>query len=154
MKRIALLITALTACHHHSHDLAEDACAHMADAPQSIDAATDASAAPSLDMTHVRYDINLVETADERGGLVSFAATEAGEYYFFLGAEVPMSMSDPIGASVPFTQGPEAVEECEELASHYVIELGVGSYLISFGPTSVELLSLIVIEADGEHHHH
>lgn len=138
---------------HHEHaTTAEDACEHILEQGTAITAIDDTTAdAPDVADHHRRFDIALVGEAGSLGGYVDLVSDEAAEVTVFLSADVPITLYDSAGDEVS-AESSDSVDECAELDNGYTYDLGVGTYLMSFGPTSEDSVSIVVIE-EGDHEH-
>lgn len=160
MRRLALLalLLPLAACddeHHDAHedeDLTAEACEHGAEGPaQAITAAAPADAPAIQGYTHTRVDITLPAGPDGNGGSVAFNVSEAGDYAFFLTADVPLAFTaDGTALAIEDTV---AVDACEAIAVHHTVELPAGEVILTFGPTSATAVGVVFEAADHEHAH-
>lgn len=152
----ALAILALVACddHDHDHDHEDptaEACEHAADGPFQPVNAAEADAAPAIQSyEHTRVDITLLAGADGNGGSVSFNVVEAGDYVFFLTADVPLAFDDDSGAVE--VEETAVVDLCDAVAVSHTVELAPGVVTLTFGPTDATEVGL-VFEMGGEHDH-
>ncbi|EAU62707.1 hypothetical protein STIAU_7222 [Stigmatella aurantiaca DW4/3-1] len=118
-----------------------------------ITAAATSAGAPAVSNDHKRYDISLVDATGGKGGSVTFAASEEGDYLFFVSEDVPLTIRTANGVAVE----PEAVAksstECSEIKGRYTVELGVGTHVLTFGPTSKTSLSFVAEHGEHDHVH-
>lgn len=121
-----------------------EGCEHLQEGPATPVAAASGAGAPAVDDDHRRYDIALADVAGGKGGDVTFASAEAGDYVLFLGAAVPVAVLDGTGAQVPFESSSASSPQCAEIKARHQLELGVGSYTLRFGPSSLGAVSLVV----------
>jgi hypothetical protein len=159
MKRIAiptiLAALALGGCHgHDDHSPAEDACSHMTDNVAAMITAVDdlGAAAPAVSMGHTRYEITLVGDGADLGGYVDWTIGEAGEYHVFLSDAVPLALWDGQGDAVAASATNTNVTECAEVSVGYSYDLGVGTYTMQFGPTALDVVSLVLVDEDDHDH--
>jgi FAD/FMN-containing dehydrogenase len=151
-----LLSTALlVGCSGEEETADTEACEHLQNGPQSAVTATAAAAgAPAVSNDHKRYDITLVDVTGGKGGSVSFASSEAAEYVFFLNADVPFKATDASGQTVAIEASATSSSECGDIKGRHIVPLGVGTYTLSFGPTSATSVSLVIEEEAHEEHSH
>ena len=129
-----------------------EGCEHLQEGPATpVSATATGAAAPAVDDDHRRYDITLTDVAGGKGGDVTFASGEAGDYVLFLDAAVPVSVLDGAGAQVPFESSSASSAQCTEIKARHVLELGVGTYTLRFGPSPLDAVGLVV--ELGEHAH-
>lgn len=161
MRRLALLtlLLLLAACDEHDHDdehahedLTAEACEHGAEGPaQAITAAEPADAPAIQGYRHTRVDITLPAGPDGNGGSVAFNVSEAGDYAFFLTADVPLAFTaDGTALAIEDTV---TVDACEAIAVHHTVELPAGEVILTFGPTSATEVGVVFEAADHEHAH-
>lgn len=165
MRRLSLLallpLAALVACDDHDHDdehehehedLVAEACEHGAEGPfQAITAADPADAPAIQGYTHTRIDITLAAGPDGNGGSVAFNVSEAGDYAFFLTADLPLAFTAD-GTELAIEDS-EVVDACEAIAVQHTVELPAGEVILTFGPTSASDVGLVFEAADHEHAH-
>ena len=131
-----------------------EGCEHLQEGPATpVTATTAGTGAPAVSNDHKRYDITLVDVSGGKGGAVSFAAGEAGDYILFLGADVPMKVTDSAGGTVTFEESAQSSTVCSEVKGRYVVPLEVGTYALTFGPTTESAVSLVIEEAAHEEGH-
>ena len=128
-----------------------EGCEHLQEGPATAVSAATGAGAPAVDDDHRRYDISLGDVTGGRGGDVTFASSEAGDYILFLGAAVPVAVLDAAGATLPFESSSASSTQCAEIKARHVLELGVGTYTLRFGPSSQGSVSLVVEHADHAH---
>jgi hypothetical protein len=147
-----LLSSALLAGCGESHEADVEGCEHLAEGPEvAVTASASASGAPAVSNDHKRYDITLPAGSEGNTGSVSFAVSETAHYVFFLGANVPLKVTNSSGAEVAFESTATSSEECTAVKGRHVAELLVGTYTLTFGPTTQSSVSL-VIEEEGDVH--
>ena len=158
---IALL---LAACgdddHNHDHDgeehgAEEEACEHLAEGPFAEVTATDASDSdpPSIAVEHTRVNVALTAIEGGNGGFVTFPATEAAEFIFFLSDDVPVEIFDPMGNEVIPELTEMGSELCDDIAIAHHVDLEIGTYTLLLGPTDVTSVGIVHEEAGAEHDH-
>ena len=132
-----------------------EACEHLQEGPAvAVTAnATADGAAPSVSEPHKRYDVALVDVTGGRGGTVSFASADEGHHVLYLSADVPVEVRDGSGAVVDFEATATSISSCTEVKSKRELDLGVGTYRITFGPTATPSVSLVMEYAGEEHAH-
>src|SRR5688572_777343 len=150
MRVLPILLTlCLAACGGDDDTASADAegCEHLQDGPDVDRTATaTAAGAPGVLNDHMRYDITLVPVTGGNGGVVAFAAPEAGGYIFFLDATVPFAISDATGAPVTLEDSATSSTACADIKGRHVADLAVGTYNLSFGPTTATAVSLVIEE--------
>ncbi|HEX8434844.1 hypothetical protein [Archangium sp.] len=159
----ACLLTSalLTAC-GNTNEADVEGCEHLKEGPSAAVTATvpptdNAPPVPAVSNDHKRYDITLpAGTGGTTGnvGSVSFAVSEPSDFVLFLGTNVPVKVTRA-GAEVAFEETATSSEECGEVKGRYVVPLQVGTYTLTFGPTSQANVSLVIEETahDEEHEH-
>ncbi len=149
----SFLLTA--ACGGDAEQAAEspdaESCEHLQEGPATPLTAASGAGAPAVDDDHRRYDITLTEVPGGKGGDVTFASGEGGDYVLFLDAAVPVSVLDGAGAQVAFESSSASSETCTEIKARHVVELGVGTYTLRFGPSPLSAVGLVV--EHGAHGH-
>ncbi|MEN9798645.1 MAG: hypothetical protein RL653_2341 [Pseudomonadota bacterium] len=159
MKRSSLLLSfslLLAGCGQAAAPESDvEACEHLQEGPAvAVTAAATADAvAPSVSEPHKRYDVALVSVSGGKGGSVSFASSDQGHHVLYLSTDVPVEVRDGSGAVVAFESTATSISSCGEVKSKRELELGVGTYRITFGPTPTASVSL-VMEYAGEGHAH
>lgn len=143
----------LTGC-GESNEADTEGCEHLAEGPAvAVTATTSTSGAPAVSNDHKRYDITLPAGDGGNVGSVSFAVSSTQHYVFFLGADVPLKVTNSSGVEVAFESTATRSETCEDVKGRSVAELLVGTYTLTFGPTSQSRVSLVIEESGGEHAH-
>ncbi|HYH94681.1 hypothetical protein [Hyalangium sp.] len=131
-----------------------EGCEHLQGGPASSINATAATAgAPEVKADHRRYDITLVDVTGGKGGTVSFASAEEAHYVLFTSADVPVAIKDGSGTTVALEESVKTSSECTEIKGRHTVELAVGTYSITFGPTSATSVSVVMEEDAGAHDH-
>jgi hypothetical protein len=132
-----------------------EGCEHMAEGPSAaVTAGADRAAAGAIADDHMRYDVTFVDRPDGRkGGLVTFAADETGDFHFFFDAAVPYQVADAAGTAVEVEESSPGTDTCSDIKQWDVVELEVGTYTLTFGPTDAAGVK-IVVEHGGEAHVH
>ncbi|WP_257458520.1 hypothetical protein [Archangium lipolyticum] len=150
-----LLSSALVVGCGNTSEADTEGCEHLKEGPGvSVTATATANGAPAVSNDHKRYDIALPAGTGGNTGSVSFAVGEAAHYVFFLGADVNLGIATSAGSSsVSFESSEKSSEACGEVKGRYVAELQVGTYTLTFGPTSQSSVSLVIEEEGGEHDH-
>jgi len=132
---------------------AAEACEHMADGPfHDVSAAVDPASASDATKEHTSVRVALTAVEGGNGGTVTWAADEAGDLQFFLSAAVPLSITTGSGDPVEI-EATADVTECGEVSQVVTVEVGIGTYRLTFGPTTESTVS-IVAEHGGEHDEH
>ncbi|NOK38679.1 hypothetical protein D7W79_42210 [Corallococcus exercitus] len=153
-----LLSTALLAAGCGSDDaeeeghVDEEGCEHLQEGPAVNVTAAVSGTGPAVSNNHTRYDIALVDVAGGKGGAVSFAVSEATDYVLFTSATVPVKVTNGSGATVEFEESATSSTLCTDIQGRYVVPLTVGTHTLTFGPSTLSSVSL-VIEESGEHDH-
>ncbi len=146
---VLLSVALLVGCGEETID--SDACEHLQEGPASaITASANATGAPAVSNDHRRYDISLVDGTDGKGGAVSFAVAEANDYTLFLNGLVPVVLRDASGQVVQVTASGTGSSECSDIQRRHFFSLGVGTYSITFGPTTAGSVSLVIVGSDNE----
>ncbi|RKH41600.1 hypothetical protein [Corallococcus sicarius] len=130
----------------------EEGCEHLQEGPAVNVTAVATGAGPAVSNDHKRYDIALVDVAGGKGGAVTFAVAEATDYILFTGASVPVKVTNGSGATVEFEESTTSSELCTDIKGRHVVPLTVGTHTLTFGPSTLSSVSL-VIEEGGEHDH-
>jgi hypothetical protein len=151
---ILALVTAPLGCgdkHEHVHENPnEEACEHLEMGPPvTLTAAASSSAtAPKIDDDHKRYDVSLVDVAGAKGGFVTFAAGEAGEYIVYTDAPVQLDVKSSAGAGVAVESSMASVSECALVKGRHVYDLAVGTYVIGISGAPTDKVSFVVEASD------
>jgi hypothetical protein len=135
---------------HDELDPEADGCEHMIEGPnQEVTAIGDMAAdAPDTGEHHIRWNIALVDDGSGTfNGYVDLVVEEAGEGIFFLDHDIPMTIWDAAGDEVPLLRADDSITACTEVDASNTYELGVGTYLLGFGPTTQPSVSVVVIPA-------
>jgi hypothetical protein len=150
-----LLSSALLIACNNANEADVEACEHLQEGPSAAVTATSAtSGAPAVSNDHKRYDITLpASTGGNYVGSVSFAVGEASDYVLFTGATVPVKVTSSAGAEVAFEESATTSTECTEVKGRYVVPLQVGTYTLTFGPTTQSTVSLVIEETSHEEEH-
>lgn len=149
---ILLSSSLLLACGEESADA--EACEHLQKGPAtSVTASASTSGAPAVRNDHRRYDITLADVTGGKGGSVSFAAAEATDYILFTSAKVQVGVKDSNGMAVTAEESVESSSACAEVQGRHTFPLKVGTYTLTFGPTTASSVSIVIEEsADGHGH--
>ena len=138
----------LVGCGGEKNEADVEGCEHLQEGPAaSVSATASASGAPAVSNDHKRYDISLpAGSGGNNVGSVSFAAAEASDYVFFLGSNVTLKVTNASGEAVTFEESATSSTECTNVKGRYVAPLQVGTYTLTFGPTSDSSVSLVIEE--------
>lgn len=124
-----------------------EACEHLKEGPavavQAVSPSATASI-PNISEPHKRYDITLVASGSEFVGKVQYNSAAASEYIVFLNQDVPLTLFDTNNARVSIENSATGSAECAEVKGRHLVDLGVGTYTLSFGPTTVSSLSVVI----------
>jgi len=146
---VLLSVALLVGCGENPPDT--DACEHLQEGPASaITASANETGAPLVNNDHRRYDLSLIDGAGGKGGSVSFAVTEANDYTLFLTEIVPVNLKDANGQRIEVVASGTNSFECSEVERRHMFALPVGTYTLTFGPTMVGSLSLVIVGAEHE----
>jgi hypothetical protein len=129
-----------------------EACEHIAAADKAVAltaAATASPSAPEIRADHKRYDVTTVSVAGGKGGYLTFAAAEAGDYIFFTGTPVQLTVKNPAGADVAAESSSASIPECTQVKGRHVYPLQVGTHVIGITTTADEVR--FVVEGSHEH---
>ncbi|NNC02660.1 hypothetical protein HJC10_07320 [Corallococcus exiguus] len=130
----------------------EEGCEHLQEGPAAAVTAAVSGTGPAVSNDHKRYDIALVDVAGGKGGAVSFAVSEATDYVLYTNATVPVTVTNGSGTTVEFEESATSSSLCTDIKGRYVVPLTVGTHTLTFGPSTLSSVSL-VIEESGEHDH-
>jgi hypothetical protein len=137
-----------------TESLDAEGCAHLQKGPATpITATAAASGAPAVNTDHRRYDISLIDVTGGKGGSVTFAVAEEGDYLFFINEDVPMAIRTSGGEVRTPEEVVKSSTECSEIKGRYTVELGVGTHVLTFGPTSKTSVSLVAEHGEHDHDH-
>lgn len=146
----------LVGCSGEEESVDTEGCEHLQSGPAAtVTATATATGAPAVSNDHKRYDVTLADVNGQKGGSVTFAASEATDYVFFLGADVAFSVANASGQAVAIEESANSSSECSDIKGRHVVPLSVGTYTLTFGPTSAASVSVVVEEAaheDGHEH--
>jgi hypothetical protein len=129
-----------------------EGCEHLQKGPGAPVTAAATGAGPAVSNDHKRYDITLVDVTGGKGGSVSFAVSEATDYVFYLNAAVDLRVTNSSGAEVPEEEFAGSSATCTDIKGRYVVPLTVGTHTLTFGPSTLSSVSLVIEE--GGHHDH
>jgi len=140
----------LVGCGGSTEDADGEGCEHLQRGPGvAVTASASAGSAPAVSNDHKRYDITLPSGS---AGAVSFAASEATDYVFFLNADVPLTVTSASGQAVAFESSAKSSESCTDIKGRYVAPLAVGTYTLTLGPAA-GTVSLVIEESAHDHAH-
>jgi hypothetical protein len=144
----------LVGCGEPAEDADAEGCEHLQEGPAvAIAASTSSASAPLVGNDHKRYDITLPAGTGGNTGSVSFAASEATDYTFFLSADVSLTLTRSSGQTVAFESSAKSSASCGDIKGRYVAPLEVGTYTLTFGPSSAGSVSLVIEESAHDHEH-
>jgi hypothetical protein len=129
-----------------------EGCEHLQEGPSTAVTATAATAgAPAVKDDHRRYDVTLVDVTGGKGGSVTFAAAEEGDYVLFTSADVPVAVTNANGQTVAIEASAKSSPECTEIKGRHTIPMKVGTHTFTFGPTTQTSVSVVIEpEAHGD----
>jgi hypothetical protein len=168
MNRVALylassLVIVLAACSEHldepgsHHEGPEDeACDHMIDGPGlATTAVADMTAdAPDTGEHSVRWDVALAAGADGMySGYIDLVVEEAGITDLYLDVDMPVKVWNASGGEVMAHHAQTSFTLCTDVSVGLGYQLGVGTYLVGFGPTTEQAVRMVVV-LEGEHGAH
>ncbi|EPX55390.1 hypothetical protein D187_009001 [Cystobacter fuscus DSM 2262] len=138
-----------------AEDADAEGCEHLQEGPAvPVTASASSTSAPEVGADHKRYDISLPAGTAGNTGSVSFAADAATDYTFFLSADVSLTLTSSSGQTVSFESSAKNSASCGTIKGRYVAPLEVGTYTLTFGPSSsVSSVSLVIEESGHEHEH-
>lgn len=143
----------LLGCGEEVDHLLAEGCEHMEEGPEvAVTAGLDALSAPDVSAGHTRFDITLQSVDGGMGGSVSYASGEEGDYVFYLSQDVSLTVADTNGVEVPLEASENPGEVCTFIVTYHTVELGLGTYTLTLGPTTATSVSLEA-ELSGEHTH-
>lgn len=150
-----LLSSALfLACGEEEETADSEGCEHLKEGPVTpITASASDTGAPAVSNDHRRYDITLTDVTGGKGGSVSFAAAEGADYVLFTGADVPVTVKSSSGTAVNPEESVKSSSVCAEVKGRHTFGLSVGTYILTFGPTTVTSVPLVIEEDGGGHTH-
>jgi hypothetical protein len=130
-----------------------EGCEHLQQGPASaVTATATATGAPAVKDDHRRYDVTLVDVTGGKGGSVTFAAAAEGDYVLFTSADVQVSIKDANGQAVGIEASTASSSECTEIKGRHTIPMKVGTHTLTFGPTPLTSVS-VVVEPDAHADH-
>lgn len=152
---VALLSTALlVACGGDEETADTEGCEHLQKGPAAaVNASASGTSAPAVSNDHRRYDITLTDVTGGKGGSVSFAASEGTDYVFFTSADVPVTVKNGSGTAVTAEESVNSSSVCAEIKGRHTFPLSVGTYTLTFGPTTATSVSLVIEESGSDHEH-
>lgn len=142
-----LLAFALAGCindsHDHEHDEQpwEHACQHAAKDPTSVTANSDKALAPDVGEDHTHFGISFTS-----GSMVKFTADGHGEFAFLLTKNVPVTLTDEAGETVPIEETETELTGCPDLAVMHIADLEEGLHFLTFGTSAESRVGLIIEE--------
>lgn len=137
-----------------AEDADAEGCEHLREGPAvAITASASSTGAPKVGADHKRYDISLPAGTGGNTGSVSFASDLAADHIFFLSADASLTITSSGGQTVKFESSAKNSASCGDIKGRYVAPLEVGTYTLTFGPSSVSSVSLVIEESGHEHEH-
>lgn len=121
-----------------------EGCEHLQEGPSTAVTATLTGTPPAVDDDHRRYDITLVDGTGGKTGSVSFAAAEATDYIIFTSADVALTVTNSSGAEVEIEESAKSSSECTEVKGRHVVPMSVGTYRLTFGPTTAASVNIVI----------
>lgn len=121
-----------------------EACEHLEEGPFE-EVAAGASAddtAPAIADDHTSYTVTLP-------GFVQFAADEAGDFVFYLDADVDVALTDSSGGAVAAEESATSSEACGTIQGKHTYDLEVGTYFVELSGTGTVN---VVVEHGGHEH--
>jgi hypothetical protein len=152
----AVLLSAalIMGCGDEEETADTEGCEHLQGGPTTpVTATAGTTGAPAVSNDHRRYDITLTDVTGGKGGSVSFAAAEAIDYILFTSADVPVIVKDSGGMTVTPEASVKSSSACTEIKGRHTIPLSVGTYTLTFGPTTATTVSLVIEESGNDHEH-
>lgn len=154
---VAALCALAMGCGDDGHDepggdeLVGEACEHAVSGPYfDVTAAADASSAPAAKKAHHLVRITLMDVEGGKGGTVTYAADESGDFVIFATKSVPLSVKAADGTVVAI-EATSAVTACDAVAEQHTVELGIGTYDVVLGPTTESEVGLVIEHAVEAH---
>lgn len=149
---VLLSTVLLVGCGNDEENADVEGCEHLQEGPASpVTATAGTTGAPAVSNDHRRYDITLTDVTGGKGGSVSFAAAEATDYILFTSADVPVTVKDSGGMTVAPEASVKSSSTCTEVKGRHTIPLSVGTYTLTFGPTTATTVSLVIEESAHDH---
>ena len=141
---------------HNEDEVNEEGCEHMEEGPSESVTATASLEGTQTDISaaHTRFDIALLEDSGSYTGFVTYDASEEGELFLFLNANVPVSvtrLSD--GSTVEIEETDEAFAFCDAVSVLHVLDVELGTLALEFGPTSESEVRAVLELTTGDHDH-
>ncbi|HVG57065.1 MAG TPA: hypothetical protein VNA24_00820 [Hyalangium sp.] len=152
----AVLLSAalVMGCGNDEETADTEGCEHLQSGPATaVTATANTTGAPAVSNDHRRYDITLTDVTGGKGGSVSFASAEAVDYVLFTSADVPVTVKDSSGMTVAPEESVKSSSTCTEVKGRHTIPLAVGTYTLTFGPTTATTVSLVIEEGSHDHEH-
>lgn len=141
---VVAAVFAFVGCGGPAQDPANvEICEHLAEGPAASVTAAE-SMPPAISDDHKRYDVTLIDVNSQKGGSVTFASGEAGEFIFGLNKDVPLTVKDASGTTVAAEATARSVPECDAVKARYAYDLAVGTYTLTFGPTAETSVGVVV----------
>lgn len=137
-----------------AEDTDAEGCEHLQEGPAvAVTASASSAGAPKVGADHKRYDISLPAGTSGNTGSVSFESDLAADHIFFLSADASLTITSSSGQTVAFESSAKNSASCGTIKGRYVAPLEVGTYTLTFGPSSVSSVSLVIEESGHEHEH-
>jgi hypothetical protein len=126
-----------------------EACEHVEIGPAVgvTAAAMSSPSAPKIDSDHKRYDVTTVPVSGGKGGYVTFAPIDAGDYNFYTTQAVTLNVKSAAGAEVPVDRSDASIPECTEVKGRHVFALQVGTYIVGISG-AVDKVGIVVEPGD------
>jgi len=132
-------------------DLETAFCASLGESPASeVTAAQDASGASSVVLEDQNAQVTLIDVGGDLGGVIKYAADEAGHFAFGLDADIPFAVTDSAGVAVPIVTSVRGSSTCTELAVRHTVLLDPNTYTLTFGPTDTTTVRIVAEESNDD----
>ena len=133
-------------------EVVEHACLHAQYGPFVGVTAVAVGAGPGPDVSeeHRAFTVALPGTGGSHEGEATFEADEENDFAFMVSPDMPVRVLDGTGAEMA-VEVDQATQGCSALARVRVLELGVGSYRVVFGPTESATALLVIEEMSHRH---
>jgi hypothetical protein len=154
--KLAVLILpfALAACGDDGggEDLDVEGCEHLEEGPyEAVTATADTASAPEVADDHTSYTVTLPVATAGNAGFVRFAADEAGDFIFFLDADVDVELTDADGAVVTPEESATSSDACDTIRGKHTVELEVATYFLELSSPTIDEVNVVI--EHGAHTH-
>jgi hypothetical protein len=138
---------------NNSEAIDEHACEHIGQGTP-VTAAAEEVDAGDVSSEHTGYLVALSDFEDGKGGYLTYQASAASDYGFFMSDDIPLQIFDSEGTEVAIEESGEGSGTCA-ITNYHLAELEVGTYTLVLGgaDTSAGDVALTIEPIEHDHDH-